>query len=444
MEAGVAKVIITPKRGLPLAGYFNPRPNVGVLDDLHVRCVLFRKGRTVCGLVSLDVCMVSVELVEAVLARLKEEGFRHGRGLVIAATHTHTAPYVTPLFGTEPDSDYICGLVEKTVGAVLKAEQNLAPATLRLGGSNDNRLAFNRRYRMQGGGVMTNPGKGNPRIVKPEGPVDREIGILAVEQEGRIVAVVANIVNHTDTIGGDFVSADWPGRMERGIQAALGHDAMVMTLVGCSGNINHFDVASKTDQTSYAEACRIGQAYGKLIAARLKTLKTLEVDKLAVISRAICIPYRTLTDETCETARGVLEHKSGQACGGDLTSEGLAAGESPVARFFAEQTLLYHAHCSGKKRTFRLVALAFCDRFAMTSLPGEPFTEIGLAIKRGSPFQTTWPVTLAMGECGYVPLAACFERGGYETLPVEGGAPREDTAERLVRETALSLQAVYQ
>lgn len=443
MEAGIAKVIITPRRGLPLAGYFNARPNTGVLDDLHVRCVLFCAGQTVCGLVSLEVCMVSVEFVDAVLARLKEAGFRHGRGLIITATHTHTAPYVTPLFGTEPDSDYLDSLVEKTVRAVLAAEKNVAPATLRLGGVKDNPLAFNRRYWMRGGGVMTNPGKGNPRIVKPEGPVDREIGMLAIEQEGRLVAVVANIVNHTDTIGGDLVSADWPGRMERGIQAALGHDALVMTLIGCSGNINHFDVDSEADQSSYSEACRIGQAYGKRIAARLKRLKPLEVDKLAVGRREICIPYRTLPDETCEAARGVLARSSGPAGGGDLTSEGLAAGEGPVARFFAEQTLLYHAHCSGKKRTFRLVSFAFGDRFAMTSLPGEPFTEVGLSIKRTSPFTTTWPVSLALGACGYVPLAACFARGGYETLPVEGGAPREDTAKRLIHETRMNLQAVH-
>jgi len=131
--------------------------------------------------------------------------------------------------------------------------------------------------------------------------------------------------------------------------------------------------------------------------------------------------------------------RSAGAGGGDLTSEGLASGEGAVARFFAEQTLAYRAHCSGRRRLFRLVTLAFGDRFAVTSLPGEPFTEVGLAIKRRSPFRTTWPVALAMGACGYVPLSACFARGGYETLPVEGGAPREDTADRLIEVTLANL-----
>ncbi len=436
MEVGVSRAIITPRRGLPLAGYFNPRPNAGALDDLHVRCVLFREGRTVCGLVSLDVCMLSPSFVDAVLARLKAAGFRQGRGLILAATHSHTAPYVTPLFGTEPDGRYLRGLIAKTAEAVLEAERNLAPASLRLGAVKDNPLAFNRRYWMKGGGVVTNPGKGNPGILRPEGPVDREIGVLAVEREGRTVAVVVNLVNHTDTIGGNLVSADWPGRMERVVQAALGHDALVMTLIGCSGNINHFDVASRAGQTSYAEACRIGRAYAARVLVALKKARPLAAGRLAVANRAVRIPFRTLSEEACRAARATLGRVDSAAGKGDLTSEGLAAGEGPVARFFAEQALLYRKQFSGKSRTFRLVTLAFGERLAVTSLPGEPFTEVGLAIKRGSPFRATWPVALAMGACGYVPLASCFGRGGYETLPVVGGAPREDTAERLIRATA--------
>ena len=109
MQAGFSKVLINPRRGLPLAGYFNPRPNTGVLDDLHVRCVLFRKGRAVCGFVTFDLCLISAEFVDAVLAQLKKAGFRHGSGLVFSATHAHTAPYAVTLFGTSR-MPVICGI----------------------------------------------------------------------------------------------------------------------------------------------------------------------------------------------------------------------------------------------------------------------------------------------------------------------------------------------
>ncbi|MDX9866742.1 MAG: hypothetical protein RBT78_02340 [Kiritimatiellia bacterium] len=440
MDAGFSKGLITPRRGLPLAGYFNPRPNTGVLDDLHVRCVLFREGRVVGGFVVFDVCMLSGEFVATLLARLAAAGFRHGRGLIVSATHTHTAPYMTPLFGTSPDSAYLRQVMEKAVETVLAAEQNLAPAVLRLGSVRDNPLAFNRRYWMKGGGVTTNPGVKNPAIVKPEGPVDREIGVLAVEQEGRVTALLANIVNHTDTVGTSQVSADWPGRMERCIQNALGYDPLVTTLIGCAGNVNHFDVHADAPQGyAYERTWELGRCYAERVVSLLGRLKPLPPGALRRVSRTIAIPYRTLPDDACAAARAVLARVGSGAGGSDLTSEGLASGEGAVARFFAGQTLAYRARCSGRRRLFRLVTLAFGDRFAVTSLPGEPFTEVGLAIKRCSPFKTTWPVSLAMGACGYVPLAACFARGGYETLPVEGGAPREDTADRLIEAACSNL-----
>ena len=83
-------------------------------------------------------------------------------------------------------------------------------------------------------------------------------------------------------------------------------------------------------------------------------------------------------------------------------------------------------------REFRLLSIQFGDQAAIVTLPGEPFTEIGLAIKAASRFETTVVSALSMGECGYSPLPECFGRGGYEILPVEGGGPAHDTAPRLI------------
>ena len=51
-KVGIAREIITPPRGLPLVGYFNPRPNQGVLDDLQVRVLLFEQDGLIGGLVT--------------------------------------------------------------------------------------------------------------------------------------------------------------------------------------------------------------------------------------------------------------------------------------------------------------------------------------------------------------------------------------------------------
>jgi len=432
-RAGFGSAVINPEPGLSLAGYFNPRPNTGVLDDLHVKVMLLEANGTLTGIISFDLCVISERLLGSVRDALRREGFPFAETIPLVATHTHTGPDIGDTLTAEPPApDYIERVARVTVEAVRAAREDLAPSELRAGGVQENPYAFNRRYWMKDGRVVTNPGKLNPDIVKPEGPVDREIGVLAAYRDGRPVGILANITNHTDTIGGDKVSADWPGHMERALRRALCTDVSVITLIGPSGNINHFDVTRSEAQTSCAEARRIGEGYGEIVRRALDGLEPIRPAPLRLLTRRVRIPYRRVSDEELAEARRIVATAAREATG-DLTSEDLARGSEVVKRFFAEQLIAYAEWTKGRDgRDFDLAAMEFSDDLAMVFLPGEPFTEIGMAIKRASPFRRTFVVELANGECGYVPLKECFERGGYEILPVVGGGPREDTCDILV------------
>ena len=104
----------------------------------------------------------------------------------------------------------------------------------------------------------------------PEGGIDPQIIMMEVRQNDRPALMIANISNHTDTIGGDIVSADWPGRMEAEIQREFGYDIPVMTIIAPQGNINHFDHSIPGDQTSIDEALRIGEKYADCVMDLLK------------------------------------------------------------------------------------------------------------------------------------------------------------------------------
>ena len=45
LQAGFARVTITPPLGVPLAGYFIERPAAGVLDDLEVQALALSDGK---------------------------------------------------------------------------------------------------------------------------------------------------------------------------------------------------------------------------------------------------------------------------------------------------------------------------------------------------------------------------------------------------------------
>ena len=435
MRFGFAKEDITPKRGVALCGYFEPRPNKGAYDPLTIKAALFECGGKVGGIVSYDLCLFGRALVEKFMAAVQTAGMDFARNLLYSATHTHTGPYTAPLFGGEGmDPAYVDEVIAKTVSAVRKAYESLSEAELLTGRTECSTLAFNRRYWMKDGTVLTNPGKLNPETVKPESIIDPEIPLLAVKQDGMMRLIVANISNHTDTIGGDLVSADWPGRMEREIQNHFGYDIPVITLIAPQGNINHFNVENDFDQTNYAEACRIGKGYAAAVISSLYALKPVKVETLRAVSAEFEAPYVQVSDREYAQAKAIVESigEITAQSADDLTSEGIAKGNAYVKRFFAKRLMECRDNPIKEKRMEIMTALEFGREAVIVSVPAEPFVEIGLAIKKASPFKQTMVSALTQGEIGYVGLPECYARGGgYETRPSRS-APAHDLAPKII------------
>ena len=431
LRTGFASQIITPPRNFPLAGYFNKRPNRGVLDDLFVKVLLVEKEGVMGGFVVYDLCGSSPAFFDGLRAAAEKAGITFAGNLLVSCTHTHTGPEIRRNID-EQKQIYIDELIAKTVIALKEAEANLRESTLEAASVDSNPFAYVRRFWMKSGKVVTNPGKCNPDIVKPDGDYDRTISAVAVKQEGRIAAILVNLANHGDTIGGDFVSADWFGRMEREIQYQLGEDVPVMTLTDCSGDINHFDVTSMRDQTNYAEALRIGRGYGQIVLELLKKLEKVDDTEMSFKKSIFRMPYRTVSAQQLADARKVLETIPAGSLDnrGDMTSEDLAKGDGVVLRMFAERLLSCEGN-EGKFQECELLALTLSKDLAFITMPGEPFNGVAQGIRKDSPYKRTLITTLAQGKCGYIPMPESFERGGYETEPY-ATSPEVDTAPKLV------------
>ena len=287
---------------------------------------------------------------------------------------------------------------------------------------------------MKNGRTLTNPGKRNPDIDHPEGGIDPRIILLEVRQEDRPVLLIANISNHTDTVGGDMVSADWPGVMEKTIQSAVDYELPVMTVIAPQGNINHFDVSTPGSQTGYEEAKRIGKGYANAILAALYRLKKVENTALACKVREFDAPYIKLTDAEYAEAKKIYEENKDAVMedGRDFTSEDIARGVPFVKKFFAELAIGCRENPIAERRVERQMMISFGKEVAVVSLPAEPFVEIGNAIREGSRFPYTVLAALGMGEIGYVGLPRHYGNGGYKT------SPSRELADRTVGETMIA------
>jgi hypothetical protein len=63
----------------------------------------------------------------------------------------------------------------------------------------------------------------------------------------------------------------------------------------------------------------------------------------------------------------------------------------------------------------------------MVGIPGEPFVELGLALKRSPHYPHTFVVGYCNDLIGYIPTRAAYDEGGYEvdTARIAAGAGEE-------------------
>jgi hypothetical protein len=112
LRVGIAEVDITPPVGFPMAGYYHERLAEGTIDSLKAKAIVFREGETAGALVVCDLIGIATDLSREVRRRASEKTGIPASNIVIAATHSHTAPdYMKELWlylGKENRS--LCGL----------------------------------------------------------------------------------------------------------------------------------------------------------------------------------------------------------------------------------------------------------------------------------------------------------------------------------------------
>jgi hypothetical protein len=72
------------------------------------------------------------------------------------------------------------------------------------------------------------------------------------------------------------------------------------------------------------------------------------------------------------------------------------------------------------------------DDIAVCGIPFETFVEIGLDLKKRSPFAKSFMVELAHGYYGYMPTPRHFELGGYETWRARSSCLEVDASTKII------------
>jgi len=419
ITAGFSQQVISPEKGISLAGYFNDRYNEGIHDDLYTKAIVLSDGDTTAALVVADNALVYKEVVEGIRNKLASQTGIPEESIFVQATHTHNAPTLKAEGSWVNFSPaYLDYFVEQTVAAVREAHATMQPVTFTIGEGEESRVAFCRRYIMRDGTIMTNPPKDSPDIVRPESEIDHYFAVLAVKNlVGKIVGVLVHCTNHVDTVGGNMVTADWPGVLCNYVTDNVDTHPPVILLNGMAGNVNHFNINDLDQQHGLAEAQRVGTIYGQTALGLLeRSLQPLAVDKINTGSTIVELPRVKLTDEQIDEAHRILEETRVPDKLPTLHSVDLAVRNKIVLALFAQKQIEF-AEEDKSSEVVEVSALRIGELLLM-GLPFEPFSEIGMEIKNHSPFKYTFPLELLNGVYGYLGTKEAAERrGGMETFP---------------------------
>ena len=432
-RVGAAAVPISPNPGTPMAGYYSARAAEGVDDDLFAKALVVeqdgaRVAMVVCDLISMprQVAEDARKLVE------KATGIPPER-VMVSATHTHTGPTLPSGSSRDPALEeggdlakrYVQTLPQLIARSVSIANAGLRPAKVSVGVGREEHLSFNRRFLMKDGTVGWNPGKKNPNIVKPVGPIDPEVPVVYFESpDGTPIATYVNFAMHLDTVGGLRVSADYPGTLSAVLAKLKGPDMVTLFSIGCAGDINHIDVSHAEPQKGHVEARRI---WTVLAGEVIKTSARLSpVEMAAPRGRREVLPL----------ALAPIKPEDVGPAGQTAVKFGKDA-PSFLERVNAYKVLDVHAR-QGRPLEAEVQVMSIGPDVAFVALPGEIFVELGLYVKQNSPFRHTIIAELANGSVGYIPTKRAFGEGNYEPISARcapgSGEQVAEAAVRLLKE----------
>lgn len=477
LRAGVAKSEIT-----------TDDERVRVNDPLYAKALVLDDGSTTVVIITMDavaiggICDISDDFLPALRGRIAHELNISGANVLVNASHTH------------PPGRLLCDYddqIARTFDAVKRAAANMTAVKVGSGVGYEDRFIVNRTLIMKDGRHWTvrhaHPCPPDDEV-EGVGPIDPDIGILRIDRvDGRPLAVVYNYACHPYLgVPRGGVTADFPGFASKVIEENWGEGVMALFLQGAGGDIS---------ETLYKDVNRPRDAEPRGTMLGLSTLQALrDIDvndaTLDVASEIIQLPRRTdiperidaLLAEQEELLRSLratslnfkaflplyIKHSLYPEYPSDdsfryIQSEKIGANEFAeidahnrrnidkyLKNIYAMEKL---ARIQGNIATLQrhqkinddageptaeaeVQGIRIGDCVLITA-PLEALVEVGLNVKKASPYAHTFMAAFSNGYYHYGPPVANYDKGGYEVteclLAPEWQQLYEETALKVIR-----------
>lgn len=395
LQAGIAKIDITPTEDLYMGGYdatCRSGPSDGVDGQIFIRTLVFDDNNKRVAFVEADLVLLPPEDYRIIRELISAETGIPFENIILGCVHNHAAPYPDK---RNIDSYWSENLNNKFVSAVKNAIADLE-AVMIGGGTGKSNIAMNRRKKMENTSSYLTFDENNSsqsygkykteKPVKirelegvcrlgnnPMGPVDDEVGLIRIDKiSGEPKAVLVNYACHGTSLGcrNSKISPEWNGYMleyvEKEIPGVKG-----IFIQGAAGDINprfvggidgYVDNLKKTEE--------LGKEIGKEVVRVFSGIKT---DK----------PISTQIELV---QKNILCPRKYAAVVADFRNTTLGIPTTAIR----------------------------IDQFTFVTFPGELFHEIGKNIKAITHSQFPFIAGYCNGSLGYLPTQKAHSEGGYE------------------------------
>lgn len=355
LKAGVASIDVSPKKPQYLAGFGNNRKSTGIHDPIYVRAVVFEQGGERFALVSIDAIGIQRHHIPQYLDKIKTVPPER---VIIACTHTHSAPDTMGLWGKVyaisdgRDLEWIEFVASKVGEVVERAAKSAEPVE----------LAFGRALA---------PERGVVRNTREPEWLDREIGVIGIYPVGSRTpkAVLVNFAMHAETLWDDntLITSDWPGYMRKHLEEMSGAE-IALYFNGAQGAMVTVDnLIDKNNQEAHTfeEAERVGNKLAELAFGALNSGERVKNPQIIFARRIFYVP-----------------------------------SDNPLYNFFSYTPRLTRQFYKGYLQTE--VNYIRIDSLEIVTFPGEAYPKIGLSVKQKMSGKYKWIIGLANDELGYL------------------------------------------
>lgn len=379
LQAGAARVKITPEKLPYLAGYSANRRAEEIHDDVYASAVVIQSGETKLAIVSCDLVGLLYPAVQEIRSKVTSVP---ADNILIACTHTHSAPDSIGLWGQPEqgvsgvDKEWYAQMKQKVADVIEEAAKKLQPAVLRVA-SADSVPGISKNIRV-------------PQIL------DTSIVVLQFRNanNNETIATIINYAVHPELMNIRSLTSDIVHYMRLTVEGAQGGIALLLN--GALGGM----VTVDSPGNDWKECERIGNALGQAALSVLRNATELKQAPLAVQRAEVTVPLQNQQFKLAAQA-------------------GLFA--EPVLQTDEVTTDVMH------------ITLGTIE---MVTLPGEALPNIGFQLKRHMKGNPKMVIGLANDELGYILSEADY---GLEIYRYETSMSVGEKVGRIVTDKLLAM-----